>query len=65
MLKTPSVLEPLLSVSDVAAVLGCTRRTVERLRSSGNFPGPDLQVGKLPRWEPETVRAWIRAGGSA
>lgn len=63
MLKTPPLLEPLLSVRDVAAVLGCTRRTVERLRSSGKFPGPDLRVGRMPRWRRETLTRWITEGG--
>lgn len=63
MLKTPPSPEPLLSVRDVAAVLGCARRTVERLRSAGKFPGPDVRVGKLPRWRPETLNRWIEAGG--
>jgi hypothetical protein len=55
---TPSV-ETLLSQNDLARVLNAGRRTVERLRAAGKMPRPDLFVGKMPRWRPETIRAWI------
>jgi predicted DNA-binding transcriptional regulator AlpA len=59
----PVGLEPLFSIDDVARTLSISRRGVERLRSSGKFPPPDLLVGKLPRWKPSTIRGWIERGG--
>lgn len=52
-------IERLYSTDDLADVLNVGRRTVERLRSAGKLPKPDLHVGKMPRWRPETVRAWL------
>jgi predicted DNA-binding transcriptional regulator AlpA len=54
-------LEPLLSLDDLAAALSCSRRAVERLRSAAKLPPPDLRIGRMPRWKPATVRAWIDA----
>ncbi len=52
-------IEPLLSLDDLAAALSCSRRAVERLRSAGKLPAPDLKIGRCPRWKPETLRRWI------
>jgi predicted DNA-binding transcriptional regulator AlpA len=52
--------EPLLRMADLARVLNCSRRAVERMRSAGRLPKPDLHVcNRSPRWKPETIRAWI------
>jgi len=53
------VLEPLLSITDVAKILSCSRRLVERMLASGKFPASDVRVGRMPRWERETVARWI------
>ena len=58
-----SCLEPLLGLEDVARILNASRRSVERLISSGRFPRPDLRIGRMPRWKPETIRGWIEKGG--
>ncbi len=51
-------------IADLAAALSISRRLLERERSAGRFPAPDLHVGKTPLWRPETVRAWLsREGG--
>lgn len=63
--QAPAVLEPLLSVAQAAALIGVHKRTLERLRAAGKFPMHDLVVGRLPRWRPETIRAWIDAGGAS
>ena len=55
----PACLEPMLSLEDLAAVLNCSRRLVERLRSAGRLPRPDLRIGKMPRWKVQTIREWI------
>ncbi len=54
-------IEPMLSIDDLAAALACDRRTVERLKSAGKLPPPDLKVGRMPRWKPDTFRRWIDA----
>jgi predicted DNA-binding transcriptional regulator AlpA len=59
----PKPLEELLSVNDLARLFKGSRRTIERMRASGKLPPPDLRVGKLPRWKPETIREWIERGG--
>lgn len=58
---TAQPIEPLYSIKNVATVLNVSRRTVERDIATGDFPGPDLHVGKMPRWKPETVRTWMSA----
>jgi predicted DNA-binding transcriptional regulator AlpA len=56
-------IEPLLSIDALARVLNASRRSIERLRSAGKLPRPDLRIGKMPRWRPETIRRWIEGGG--
>jgi hypothetical protein len=58
-------IEPLLGIDDLAAILKCSRRLVERMRSAGRVPKPDIMIGKMPRWRGETIRRWIAAGGRA
>ena len=53
-----------LRLDEVARALGVSRRAVERERSAGRFPKPDLAVGKMPLWSPETIRRWVEGGGS-
>ncbi|WP_373926483.1 helix-turn-helix transcriptional regulator [Paludisphaera borealis] len=60
--STPT-LAPLLSITDLAQHLSCSRRVVERLRAAGKLPRPDLHVGKMPRWRVETIRTFIENGG--
>ena len=50
-------------LSDVAKALGVSRRTIERERSAGRFPPPDLHIGKAPLWRPRTIREWVEGGG--
>jgi len=60
---SPAGIEPMFTVRDLAELLRTTRRTVERLRSAGKVPRPDMHVGRCPRWMPATIRAWIERGG--
>jgi hypothetical protein len=57
--QTAPPLEPLLGIDDLAATLNCSRRLVERMRSAGRLPCPDLRLGRLPRWRVRTIRDWI------
>lgn len=50
-------------LSDIAKALGVSRRTIERERSAGRFPTPDLHIGKAPLWRPQTIREWVEGGG--
>jgi len=59
----PAGIEPMLSIDDLVALLSCSRRLVERMRSAGRVPRPDIKVGKMPRWRVETIRRWIEGGG--
>ena len=59
----PTGMKPLLSIDDLAAILNCSRRLVERMRSAGKVPPPDLHVGRMPRWKPQTIRRWVEGGG--
>ena len=58
----PAGMEPLLSIDDLTVILNCSRRHVERMRSAGKVPKPDLQVGRMPRWKPATIRVWMERG---
>jgi predicted DNA-binding transcriptional regulator AlpA len=52
-----------LRLDEVAVALGVSRRAIERERSAGRFPRPDLTIGRMPLWRPETIRRWIEGGG--
>jgi predicted DNA-binding transcriptional regulator AlpA len=60
----PASIEPMLHIDDLAELLSCSRRLVERMRSAGKIPKPDIHVGRCPRWKPATIRAWIERGGN-
>jgi predicted DNA-binding transcriptional regulator AlpA len=46
-------------LDDIEALTGLSRRTLERLRSSGKFPRPDLVVGRRVLWRPSSIQEWI------
>jgi predicted DNA-binding transcriptional regulator AlpA len=52
-----------LRLDDVAHALGVSRRAIERERSAGRFPQPDLTIGRMPLWRPQTIHEWIERGG--
>ncbi|WP_435009927.1 helix-turn-helix transcriptional regulator [Tundrisphaera lichenicola] len=52
-----------LRLDELAKAIGVSRRTIERERSAGRFPAPDIKVGKAPLWKPETILKWIDGGG--
>jgi predicted DNA-binding transcriptional regulator AlpA len=64
--RKPPVERLTYRIDEVADSLGMSRRAIERERSAGRFPPPDLHIGKAPLWRPETVRDWLdsRKGGS-
>jgi predicted DNA-binding transcriptional regulator AlpA len=50
-------------LNDLAALTGLSRRTLERERSAGRLPRPDLHIGKRVLWRPETINEWLKRGG--
>jgi predicted DNA-binding transcriptional regulator AlpA len=57
-------IEPLaFRLDELAAALGVSRRAIERERSAGRFPRPDLTIGKMPLWRIETIRSFLEKGG--
>ncbi len=52
-------IEPLLSQTDICRILACSQRSLDRLRSAGRLPRPDMFIGRSPRWRPDTIRQWI------
>jgi predicted DNA-binding transcriptional regulator AlpA len=50
-------------LNDLAALTGLSRRTLERERSAGRLPRPDLRVGKRVLWRPDTINEWLKRGG--
>jgi hypothetical protein len=59
----PPVDRMTLRLDELADALGVSRRVLERERSAGRVPPPDLLIGKMPLWRVETVRAWLERGG--
>jgi predicted DNA-binding transcriptional regulator AlpA len=56
-LSTPT---PLLDDHGVAAILGCARGSLQKARLTGDGP-PFLKIGRLVRYRPEDVAAWLAA----
>ncbi|MGH3442000.1 MAG: helix-turn-helix transcriptional regulator [Nitriliruptorales bacterium] len=51
---------PLLTLEEVAELLGVTRWTVKRLRDTDpSFPPPAMLSTRTPRWRPDDLEAWI------
>jgi len=58
----PVVSAELLSVRDVAALLGgCSTRHLYRLVDAGRMP-PPVKLGGLTRWRRAEILNWIKAG---
>ena len=51
----------LISVKEVASLLGCCERTVYRLTKAEKIPGL-LKVGRLNRWREDRILRWIELG---
>lgn len=60
-LQSGVTLDRLLGVDELAELLNCCCRTVRRLCDAGKLPRP-LRVGKLLRWPPNTIKAWVDGG---
>jgi predicted DNA-binding transcriptional regulator AlpA len=53
------VLEPHVSVTQICAALGVSRRFIEQLRVKGAFPPPDVMLGRAPRWRVSTIQRFL------
>ena len=52
-------------LDELAALLGVSRRSIERARARGAFPRPDVRLGRVVLWRPETIQRWVENGGRA
>jgi predicted DNA-binding transcriptional regulator AlpA len=57
--RKPQVDRMALRLDEVSDSIGMSRRAIERERSAGRFPLPDLHIGKAPLWRPQTISAWL------
>ena len=56
----PSEIEPeLIDVRTVAKLLGCSVRTVWRLRDAGKIPQPLILASSLIRWRRCALLRWL------
>jgi len=51
----------LLTIKQVAELLGCSQRHVRRLADRGEMP-PPVRLGALVRWDRAGIEQWIKAG---
>ncbi len=60
-LPTSSSVEPLWDARQLALRLGVHRNRLYLLVRTGRIPHP--HIGRAVRFDPDTIRAWERAGG--
>jgi predicted DNA-binding transcriptional regulator AlpA len=60
---TPAVGRLALRPKDLETAIGVDERTIQRWRSSGKFPKPDIAIGRTLLWRVETINAWLERGG--
>jgi hypothetical protein len=53
--------QPLLTQRDLASLLRLSTRSLDRHRSAGEILNPLPGPGQ-PRWDPDELAAWIKAG---
>ena len=62
--QAPAIpIQPLVTKDDLEAILRVDKRTIDRMRSSGKLPKPDVMISRFPRWRVETIRGWLERGG--
>jgi excisionase family DNA binding protein len=52
-----SSIQPLLTPEEVASLLGVSRLFVVRQSRAGRIPA--IKIGKVYRYRPESIRAWL------
>jgi predicted DNA-binding transcriptional regulator AlpA len=51
-----------LRVANVMSLFGISRSTLYSGVNSGRYPQPDGKDGRLPYWNTETLRRWLKEG---
>ncbi|MBX3412419.1 MAG: helix-turn-helix domain-containing protein [Pirellulales bacterium] len=51
----------MITVDELATILGLSKRTIWRLLSAGEIPKP-IRLGGSTRWVLAEIEAWIAAG---
>ena len=57
----PTIQKELLKRSEVLAILGVSKSTLERFQRTGNFPRPVMLGPKSARWRYADIKAFIDA----
>ena len=57
--ETRAILEPLLSRTEAARILGVKPQTLALWHSTGRYGIPVVMVGRLPKYKPSVLVAWI------
>jgi predicted DNA-binding transcriptional regulator AlpA len=60
---SPAVERLAYRLDEVARALGVSRRLIERQRSAGQFPQPDVRIGRAALWTRQSLVEWIARGG--
>jgi predicted DNA-binding transcriptional regulator AlpA len=61
--EPPTIPRVTWRLDEIAKALGVSRRVIERERSAGRLPKPDMVLGRMPLWRVETIQDWIGKGG--
>lgn len=54
-----TALRPLLTLREVAGILGVSRSGLYHLLAKRELPAP-MRIGRASRWDPAELEAWIR-----
>lgn len=61
MAPTATTPRPMIDVHEVAGMIPCSTRTIQRWAKEGLIPAP-ANIGGLVRWPRTTIERWIEAG---
>ena len=50
--------EPLLTLGEIAEMIGVKANTVSAYISRGQMPEPDKRYGRTPLWKLSTIKKW-------
>jgi predicted DNA-binding transcriptional regulator AlpA len=46
-------------INELAAMLGVSVKTLDRMRQNGTFPRPDQTAGRVLLWKKTTIEKWL------
>lgn len=58
-MKDDSLNDRMLTIDEVAEIVGYSKRTIEKQLSAGEFLPPTLRKGRIRRWWYPTLRHWL------